>query len=789
MRKIITILLLFVCLSLQAQTYYHFATAGNDVTGDGSIATPYQTITKANNLSLSPGDSVVFKRGDTFYGTLIMSASGTSGSRIVYGAYSTVSANDPIITGFTTLSSWTNEGGGIYSKAVSCASYPNIVTVDGVNVAKGRYPNTSYVTMNGGSETTVIDSDLPDSPSYIGADVVIRKTPWVIDVGDIDGHSAGTLTYTRHTSNASGLTDYPALEGYGYFIQDALFTLDATNEWYYNGSKLYIFGDPAAKVVKVATLDEVISNSTFPFYNYITLDNLNLQGANVNIIHLQSTSYFTIQNCNISYSGREGIFGFYSGGTVSDYFTLTNCTISEINNTGVFLDLQFHNVTISNNTFNNIAYLAGMGGTGDWQYNGIYTRGYTDILIEHNTLTNIGYMPIAFYTTDAIVRNNYINTFCNIKDDGGGIYTQDSIYTGREIRRNIVLNGIGAPDGKKDGGSHAHGIYLDNDSKYVTIDSNTVANISGYSICLNSPIHITVTNNTVLTLTKAFYVNQFYAVDRLRNLTVNNNIFLLKKPDGLVFDYNLVRMDLKNSFLPINSTYDYNYYARPLGTQNVFSLNYPWVVGWNEWPLATWQLPQYSGQDAHSNVYLGATISDTSKIKFIENHTSTAVGYTLSTDMTDVTGLTYGAGDIALAAWSSLILTGEGTVTLSGGEPPEPTVGSVATTSISIETATGHGNVLSDGGSAVTERGICWGTSIDPTIAGTHDDSGTGLGAFSVSLINLLPDTQYYARAYAINIVGIAYGGNVMFDTFPNKLLRSAGGKLLRSASGKLIRK
>lgn len=94
-----------------------------------------------------------------------------------------------------------------------------------------------------------------------------------------------------------------------------------------------------------------------------------------------------------------------------------------------------------------------------------------------------------------------------------------------------------------------------------------------------------------------------------------------------------------------------------------------------------------------------------------------------------------------------------------------PGVTTASVTNIGNTTATGGGNVVSNGGATVTERGICWSTSHDPTISGSHANSGTGTGEFTVSMTNLTPNTTYYVRAYAINNQGTAYGEEVNFKT------------------------
>lgn len=84
---------------------------------------------------------------------------------------------------------------------------------------------------------------------------------------------------------------------------------------------------------------------------------------------------------------------------------------------------------------------------------------------------------------------------------------------------------------------------------------------------------------------------------------------------------------------------------------------------------------------------------------------------------------------------------------------------------VSCTTATCGGNVVSDGGSPVTERGVCWSTSHNPSLGDNRVSAGTGLGSFTARISNLLPSTTYYVRAYATNAAGTAYGNEISFTT------------------------
>ena len=98
-----------------------------------------------------------------------------------------------------------------------------------------------------------------------------------------------------------------------------------------------------------------------------------------------------------------------------------------------------------------------------------------------------------------------------------------------------------------------------------------------------------------------------------------------------------------------------------------------------------------------------------------------------------------------------------------------PTVTTSAVTNVTQTTAKGYGNVTADGGVTVTERGVCWGTSHNPTTSGSHASSGTGTGSFTVNMTGLSAGTTYYVRAYAKNSVGTAYSEEVSFTTTANK--------------------
>jgi hypothetical protein len=97
--------------------------------------------------------------------------------------------------------------------------------------------------------------------------------------------------------------------------------------------------------------------------------------------------------------------------------------------------------------------------------------------------------------------------------------------------------------------------------------------------------------------------------------------------------------------------------------------------------------------------------------------------------------------------------------------PALPTVVTTPLQSVKADEAILGGEVQTDGRLSVTARGICYGTEPYPAIEGLHTTEGSGLGAFTSTLKNLEFNTIYYARAYATNKMGTAYGNQVKFTT------------------------
>ena len=112
------------------------SSTGND-NNNGSQTQPWKTLSKLSNTTLGPGDTVYFKKGDTFRGHYVVNGSGAEGNLITFTSYG--SGNQPIISG-----SSHDDGGGDYREAILVTNHDNMV-FDGLEVQNHRTISRSGV--------------------------------------------------------------------------------------------------------------------------------------------------------------------------------------------------------------------------------------------------------------------------------------------------------------------------------------------------------------------------------------------------------------------------------------------------------------------------------------------------------------------------------------------------------------------------------------------------------------------------------------------------------------------
>ena len=557
------LLLLVFSYSAHSATYYLSANSGDDSRGADEAqnpSTPWKSLSKLNSFfsSLQPGDQVLLKRGETFYGSILVNKSGTAGSPIFIGAYG--SGDKPVITSLVTLSNWVSKGGGIWeSYNSSLPAKLNMVLVNGAEKEMGRFPNSDaenkgYLNFDSHIGTASISySNLDSKPDFTGAEMVIRVRRWVIDRDLITHHSGTKITYSKSSN-------YEPRDGYGFFIQNSIKTLDKAGEWYYNpaNNKLSVYfgsNGPSSYTVQAATKQNIIYAQKF---SNVIFDNLEMEGSNASGVAIKYGSNINIENCDIRFSGANGVQAFYH-----DYFKIENSTVGHSNYGGVNLGYSGDYAVVRNNKITNTGMFSGMGESGDNKGVAIFTSG-NNSTIEYNQIINSGWVGICFNGNYVTIKNNLIDNFCMTKDDGAGIYTYVGSVNvnlkGRKLIGNIILNGQGVPEGVRGEATYpAEGIYLDNGASGVELTGNTIANCGNQGVYIHCAHEITMKNNTLFNnITRQLSVIGLAKHPKIRNCNISDNIFFARR------DYQkLLYIRSDDDDTEYFGKFDDNYYARP----------------------------------------------------------------------------------------------------------------------------------------------------------------------------------------------------------------------------------
>jgi parallel beta-helix repeat protein len=498
MRKLITFLLISLSLHSHAAIKVYFSDlSGNDVTGNGSFALPYKSLDKLNSIieTLADGDSAFFKRNETYFGKVRTNA--FQWAHFVITAYGT--GADPVFTGFVKLGVWENLGNNLYRSDVPYITNGvlNMVRINGVTTRMGRYPdedapNGGFLTYESSSEPrtgNIVSSSLLSEPSWIGAQVIVRKNQWVLDRATVTGQSGSTLTFTDPSGQK-------AIDNFGFFFQNHLRALNRQNEWAYLTSSFYLYStvNPATLDVRVAVFDTLF---TAGFKINMDIQHITFEGSNVITVSLENTPGLIFKYNTVRHSGLDGVRAIGGDGIISMYNKIFDC-----NNSGWY-SIAYNTLAQYNEVFD-CGRFQGMGRSMSQSMVGLLAYG-DSAKIWDNKISRIGYYGLGFGDNHALVFRNRIDSACLSLSDGGGIYTSGPTkesgitHVGRVLMHNTITNTVGNEKGtnlplKRVQGM---GVYLDDRSTGVVIKDNTIDHVNEYGIYVHNGQDIVIEGNTI----------------------------------------------------------------------------------------------------------------------------------------------------------------------------------------------------------------------------------------------------------------------------------------------------
>lgn len=496
-----------------AGTTYYVSTSGNDGNNGQSTGAPFKTIGRVNGLALQPGDTVLFRCGDTWRGEMLrITRSGLAGSPITFSSYPERDcANQPVISGALPISGWKASGtSNIFEAELSVGDnaglFPygvNQLFRAGVRLGIGRWPNidaadggySAIDAQPGANQFT--DNQLP-SENWAGATAHIKGMRWYILNRKVISESGNTMTVEANLDCWGGCT------GWGFWLDSHIKTLDRDGEWYYDddANKIYLYstsGSPTNADIEGSAVQVELQNPYLggiilgrnlqEHISYVVVENFEVskwfESGITTPVNLRADENFQVilRNNTIRDVNGTGIrlatwvydaerFGSGpSGWRGGRYITVTGNIIERANHMGI--DSFARLSTFEHNTIRDVGMIANLGqsgmgcefddGGGQCTEDGdgirikVDQRAYTgnSNTIQYNRMERIGYNGMDVFGFGNTVYRNVINQACFSKGDCGGLRSfgsnnlNDTSVYDLVVRENIILDAIGNTDGAK----------------------------------------------------------------------------------------------------------------------------------------------------------------------------------------------------------------------------------------------------------------------------------------------------------------------------------------------------
>lgn len=474
---------------IEPTTYYVDATGGLDTNDGKSESGAWQTLTKVNAETYNEGDTILFKRGETFTGTLIPSSSGVTGHYITYGVYGT--GNMPVIdaeNAQTRALSIENAAQSYlefndihFTRATSQAAY---IDTPYINFNRCYFTNSGgglVIYGNNNSGVNLHHINVTDCQSYGNAGQGVLCTPYPNGL-----YGPHDILFKDCIAHDNGSTDYA---DHGFYVSFGT-TLDGCISYdnHYAGIKVNCEGyhdSPYSPVVKNCTCygNEAglyVGNIDSLFFNnlvYNNGENVTMDGdarncefyfnTFVNAVDLVLTTYNCINVASLNATGNIFKNNLFIQDSAVDSRTTWGVNGDTLAGFASRFELDY-----------NIYYRAGGGGTetvvyagASYSFNDLQTAG------EETNSTILTALPqfLARYTNLHVI-------------EGGNLDVDGTAITGITTDLDGVTRGsppnVGAYEPTRIGDTQS--AYLEGESAATGVSDNQLAFLKGSTNALDS---------------------------------------------------------------------------------------------------------------------------------------------------------------------------------------------------------------------------------------------------------------------------------------------------------------
>lgn len=512
-------------------TDFYMSTAGNDANNGTSPATAWKTLAKLSaelggpsgtwSLSITSGDRIFFRRGDTFRGEIYFSAYNNSG--ITFDAYG--SGVEPVIKGSEIISGWTVHSGNIWKANVSSPVY--MVFIGGTSQQLARHPNSGVFNTTGATNISAMNPSIGSSGlNFVGANICLREYDWRNNRQVVTGQSGNTVSWTTPINAADN--------GSYLYFDNKLNLLDTPGEWFYEATTQTLY-----LMTSGVSPNDLSVEATTHLIGIVGNDN---RSNNV-IQHLKFMHYADLGIRLMGSSNNNIIKECLFEQNLQGVFLSGNQNIIELNTFNesylqAIVSANAANTSISKNNIQRTGMTWGKHSpnfSGEFYPNAIYQiNGKPGCTIAENIINESGYNGIKFIGDGIIVEKNKVSYSLMNMSDGGAIYTWGASSYNCIVRNNFVDNVLGDYQGLSPNGI-ALGIYIDNLANNIQILNNTVTDIpKGGGILINAQSYnCTIQNNTVYKCNVALSFADWVSGKSIYGNVSNNNVLYSNVQGGI----------------------------------------------------------------------------------------------------------------------------------------------------------------------------------------------------------------------------------------------------------------
>ena len=615
-------------------TGFYFATAGTGTacTFGAPCAPSYFNTVYATE---SGGDTNYLNRGDVFPIEMIANVSGSSGNPIVTKPYGT--GPEPIIGGMTSQTGWTNIGGNVWQVAYTSGVIPNLLVSNDTLWNVARTPNflSGYHIATSTTTNTITDAVNAGTVST-GDSIVYRPNPYTFNHRKVSGVVGSVITVSSNFGNLAG--------GLGWFKYNTL--PDTAYEYRMNSGNLQVFSLTTPTNITVPTVDTcLLSEGTYQEW-----DSLHFSGGNNAGIIL---AFQFVSNNVFKWDTVDYCFDAFQMRTQGGW-SMLNCHILHCVDGGVQKQGNSnYNNTYLSDTLIDIGMRPGMGGeNGDQNYSAL-VAGDSGSVVKYCEIYQAGYIGIANYGSRYKTDSNWVNFFCQVAEDGGGLYTYaasgsvpsyrpenigDVLSNGGSVLAHNGINPTLTPAG--------YGVYNDDYSSNIYSNGVTVYKVTAAAFFCHGP------NDTFVNCTAYGsgysdpYLYEITSGPVISGTYIEHNVFA-----SATWSIAAVRFATVNNDIPTMATSDNNQIVGYNGAPNPF-----WTFSTGAADPGTFRTlagwTTNTGYDAHSTYQTGV-------LYFVYNPTGSSLVVPLPGAFIDLNGNSYW-GSITLAPYTSMVLINSG---------------------------------------------------------------------------------------------------------------------------------